>query len=305
MAAGIRSEGETAGGDPWRIIFWAFPFETLPPSSRATAINQIVGWLGDLGDSTFTAGRRVTPAGGPEATQSYTLTLRAVGNSGSYSDPVVLTNTLPAELIIDPATISGGAVYDSQTRQLTWQGFIPAGGEWIIRYQATPVSGLPPGTQIDNQAVIYYRPQNLRFDRIATSWINAPDLSHSELATPELVYAGQNVLYQLVLQNTGLTAAQTTSVTLRLPDELGPITGTLQATGGSAVLNNHFLTWQGSLQTGQVITISIIMTSSFQTTPLWLPATAVISDNTTAPLVKDTLFLLIPYQSYFPAIAKN
>ena len=47
------------------------------------------------------------------------------------------------------------------------------------------------------------------------------------------------------------------------------------------------------------------MTTPFQISPIWLPATAVINDQTTNLVVKDTLFSLKPYQSYFSAIAKD
>jgi hypothetical protein len=48
-----------------------------------------------------------------------------------------------------------------------------------------------------------------------------------------------------------------------------------------------------------------MMTAPFIISPLWLPATAVIADQTTPLIVKDTLLSLKPYQMYFPTIAKR
>jgi hypothetical protein len=217
-----------------------------------------------------------------------------------------MTNTIPAELDIDLTTLTGGAVYDPQSRQLTWQGTLPPGGQHLIRYQAAPNQPLPPGTEINNALAIHYPRQSLTFHRNAAFWINAPDLTQSSLiAAPENAYPNETILYQLVIHNSGLAPAGTTSATLRLPDPLGLLTGTLQTTAGSAVINGRFLHWQGDIAVNQSITISVMMTTPFQIDPLWLPATAIINDNITAVLVKDTLVSLIPHQSYFPAIAKN
>lgn len=303
MAAGIFNEGETAGGEPWRLIFWAFPFETLPPASHAAALNQLVGKLSDLGDSTFEVDRRVAPAAGPQMNRTYTITLE---NIDTETHQLFMTNTIPAELDIDPASVTGGAVYYPETRRLTWQGMLPAGGEHLIIYRAAPNQPLPAGTRIDNGLEIRYPDQNLTFSRNAAYWINAPDLTYSDFTvSPEHALAGDTILYQLVLANGGLASATAISTTVRLPDALGLLTDTLKISGGTAEIDGRFLSWVGELAVNEAITVSVMMTTPFRTYPLWLPATAVIDDGVTAVTVKDSLLFLIPHQSYFPAIAKK
>jgi uncharacterized repeat protein (TIGR01451 family) len=235
--------------------------------------------------------------------RTYTITLK---NNATQASQVLITNTLPAELDLDPTTLTGGAAYDSQSRQVTWQGTLAANGQQLITYQAAPNQALPPGTQIDNLLDIHLPAQSLTFQRNATYWINAPDLTHSAVIGPVgTVDPNQTILYQLVLQNSGLAPAQTTSATLRLPDALGLLTNTLQTTSGSAVISDRFVIWQGNIGLNQVITVSVMMTTPFQLDPLWLPVTAIINDNSTAVVVKNALFFLIPRQSYLPAIAKG
>jgi hypothetical protein len=303
MAAGVFNEGLTAEGDPWRLIFWAFPFETLPLDSHAAAINQVVGKLSDLGDSTFQVDRRTAPAVGPEMNRTYTITLK---NIGSGANLLAITNTIAAELDIDVTSLSGGPSYDPETGQLTWQGMLPPGGEHLISYRAAPNQMFPAGTRIDNSLEIHLPEQNLTFSRNAVYWINGPDLTFSSLSvSPEQAFAGETVFYQLVLMNGGLAPATVTSATLRLPDSLGLLTDTLQMSEGTAEIDGRFLFWEGEIDVNQAVTVSIMMTTPLKIYPLWLPATAVIDDDVTAVTVKDSLLFLIPHQSYLPAIAKK
>jgi uncharacterized repeat protein (TIGR01451 family) len=146
----------------------------------------------------------------------------------------------------------------------------------------------------------------LTFQRIATYWVNSPNLAQSTFAGPdETIYPSDTISYQLFIYNNGLAPAQTTSATLRLPDALSLLTDTLQVSSGSAEVNGRFLRWQGNIAVNQTITVSIMLTTPFQLDPLWLPATAILDDNLTAVIVKDTLVPLFPRQSYLPAIAKQ
>ncbi|MCI0727617.1 MAG: carboxypeptidase-like regulatory domain-containing protein [Chloroflexi bacterium] len=299
MAAGLA----TAGPD-WRTIFWAVPFEKLPAGSHATAMNRLVGWLSDLGDSTFAVDQRTGPLTGPGAIRTYTLTLRNI--DAGYANQVAITNTLPVSLALDLATISGGASYDPATRQLTWTGELASGASHVISYQAAPADGLPAGTRLDNPVTIYYERHDLRFERIATVWPGAPDLSQSTLQ----VTSGQNyqpLTYTLTLINSGFApgANGLISATVRLPDDLGLLTDTLSVSSGQATITGRRLAWSGGILPGEVVTVSVVMTAGLPSFPTWMPATAVIEDGVTEALVRDGAFYLVPYQVYFPAIAKN
>ncbi|MCZ7674305.1 MAG: hypothetical protein M5U34_47825 [Chloroflexi bacterium] len=96
--------------DPQRsgpLLFFAFPFEKLPPADHAPLLNGIVGWLTDVGDSTFVVDQR---SGAPGAERAYTLTLR--NHPAAPPHHLTLTNTLPLSLTLLPSSLSGGAVYD-------------------------------------------------------------------------------------------------------------------------------------------------------------------------------------------------
>ncbi len=303
MAAGIYNEGATAGGIPWQLIFWALPFETLPMAHQATAMNQLVGQLSDIGDSTFTADQRVAPASGLGMTRTYTLTLK--NQVATQDNQLYMTNTLPAELDIDLATLTGGAIYDAVNHQLSWQGTLSPGQSHTIQYQAAPNQPMPNGKQVDNQVEIFYEYHGLTINRIASYWINAPDLSVSTFQVSQAnAFPYETIVFALALNNNGLTATNNASATLRLPDGLGLLTDTLQTTAGTAVIEGRFLNWQGGIGLNQTITVSVMMTTPFNLSPIWLPATAIISDQMTPIIVKDALLFLTPYQSYFPTIAK-
>jgi subtilisin family serine protease len=297
MAGGLA----TANAD-WRTIFWALPFETLPAENLAPAMNQIVGWLSDLGDTSFVVDRRTTAVTAPESWRTYSLTLR---NTERRSNQVMITNTLPAELVIDPATITGAAAYDPVGRQLTWSGLLGQGASHLITYLARPAAGLSPGRRIENPVTIHMTAHNLRFVQSTPLWIEAPDLSPSHLSVAPLAARPQDsISYDLVLWNDGL-AGGTISGTLFLPAELRPLTDTLAASSGQVSLSGGRVSWQGTLLVGQKVTITLNLTSPLYLRPLWLPAISVVDDATTNPLVQSTVFYLAPFQAYFPTIAKH
>jgi hypothetical protein len=92
---------------------------------------------------------------------------------------------------------------------------------------------------------------------------------------------------------------------MRLPDELTAITDTLNASAGNSQLANKRVFWQGDLEAGDTVTVSLALTRETTTYSVWLPATAVIQDGVTDTLVRDIQLYLPPVIGYFPFIAKN
>lgn len=296
MAAGLA----TAEAN-WRTVFWGVPFETLPNSSQATAMNSVIGWLSDLGESTFVVDKRTGPV---DETRTFTITLRNVDNAPH--NQVTITNTLPAELNIDPETITGDAVYDPTTHQLKWQDDLNSGAEHQITYEATSAAGLANGQRLDNRLAIHYERHNLRFNRVATMWVNAPDLSNARLtASPDSSTAARMITYTLQLHNSGLAATNTISAVVRLPDELTPLTDTLHLSQGVGRLDDHRLLWQADLNPNETITASLVLTREVTAQPSWLLATAVIQDGVTDTVLRHSQFYITPYTQYLPFIAKN
>ncbi|MCP4356503.1 MAG: S8 family serine peptidase, partial [Chloroflexi bacterium] len=103
MPAGVANKGPT-----WRSIFWGVPFENLPDDRETAVMNHIVGWLSDLGDSSFAVDAR---AGTTVSTRTYTITLH--NSTLAPTNQVQMVNTLPPELTILPGSVTGNAAYDS------------------------------------------------------------------------------------------------------------------------------------------------------------------------------------------------
>jgi hypothetical protein len=225
--------------------------------------------------------------------------------------PVVITDTLPEGLEIRPGSIRGGAEYDEENRQLTWSGTIAPGAEQQIVYRARLSRFQPPGARVDNSVTIWEGHHQLKFDKVVPVWVSAPDLSQSSLRTAsgnQPAGAGNSfplrfLTYTLRLENSGLAAASPATATLRLSDQLAPLTDTLQSSAGAATLENHHLDWKGVLQPGEVVSVTLTLTQTLRY-DVWLPATAVLSDGITDVLVRDGLYYPATHRSYFPLFTR-
>lgn len=303
MAVGTANSDAAAG---WRVVFWSVPLEKLREPARQDAMNGIVGWLSDLGDSTWTAERRVVE---PGETNTYTLTLRAMEAAAPL--PVVVTNTLPEGLEIRPGSIRGGAEYNERSRQLNWAGTIAPGDEQQIIYQARLVGNLPGGTRLDNVVTLFEGHHQLTFAKTAAVWVSAPDLSRSSLdiaansrpANEDTSTLWRFLTYTLRLENSGLTAARPATATLHLPNQLSPLTDTLSASGGAAVLEADRVAWRGALEPGEVVSVTLTLSQTLQYN-VWLPSTAVLSDGVTGVILRDGLYYPATYRHYFPLFVR-
>jgi hypothetical protein len=100
-----------------------------------------------------------------------------------------------------------------------------------------------------------------------------------------------------------LTAARPATATLRLPDQLTPLTDTLQVSAGTATLEKHRLDWKGALRPGEVVSVTLTLTQTLRY-DVWLPATAVLSDGVTDVLVCNELYYPATYRDYFPLLTR-
>ncbi|MCA9925397.1 MAG: S8 family serine peptidase, partial [Anaerolineales bacterium] len=94
--------------DDFRTILMSIPFETISETAQAAAMNQVAGWLGDLGDSTVLADQTVGSVG-----EMRTFTITARNDSQGYTNNATVTDVLPEALQIDAGSITGGAVYQA------------------------------------------------------------------------------------------------------------------------------------------------------------------------------------------------
>lgn len=295
--------GSAAAGTNWRTIFLGFPLEKLPAAARPELMNQIVGWLSDLGDSTFTVDQSFATLGQP---RTYTITLRNLPQA--LTNTVSITNTLPPDLRLLPQTVSGGAVFDAAARQLTWGGILPPDGRHQITYRAVPQT-VVSGTRLDNQLQIYYDSHEMVFTKTAPVWIETANLSQSTITavstTNTQITPTQTVTYTMHIINNGAISAKSTVATMRYFTGLQPITETLTTTGGAVFLRNKSLVWEGRLSPASSVTVTLALTRNFPEAFPWLPVTAVFQ-TPSAPLHLIYQQLnLYPNSQYFPLIAKT
>ena len=286
----------TAGAD-WRAVLWAVPFETITPTQQAEVMNRVMGWLSDLGDSSFTVDERAGAAG--EA-RTYTLTVRQV--ESGLGNTVWLTNTLPVRMALDLNSVSGGAGYDPASRQLTWSGMLPSGGSHTITYQATPLGLLPPGAQLENVVELHDGRNNLVFRRKANSWVGTPEIIATITAVPNQPLAANIFTYTVGLKNVGLAAASQISTVVSLPNTFYIVTDTLASSAGSSAVGDRRLYWEGDLAVAESVTLTLVLTRAVTAVPQWVAATAIVADGVTTPTFFTQWDYLPVYSRYFPIV---
>ena len=289
----------TAGGD-WRTAFLGFPLEKLPIADHAPTMNRIVGWLSDLGETTFTVDAQSGAVGVP---RSYTITLR--NDPSAPANAVAITNTIPASLTLQTGTVTGGATYDPITRELTWAGNMNSGGQHQISYQAIPAAGGMDGSILESGLAVHYDRHGLTFEKTAVLYINAPDLSSSTLtAVSNSPSPTPTITYTLRLVNDGQQATMGTTAVLTFSEPLTMVLGSLTTTLGiTAVFTDH-LEWTGDLAPNAIATVTVGLERGVSLTQWVLPATAVLDDRVTAVTVLYNQVEIRPFVVYMPIVAK-
>lgn len=289
--------GTATAADDWRAVFFAIPFETISPTQQAEVMNRVMGWLSDLGDSTFTVDTRVGQIGEP---RTYTITLQQMSNG--LSNTVWLTNTLSNWLQINLDSITGNAVYNPATRQLTWGGTLTSGGNHVITYQAAPQGIMPAGFQLDNVLELHDGNNDFTFSREAISWVTAPEVVATMTAVPNQPLAATTFTYTVGLQNVGLTAASEISTVVSLPNTFHIVTDTLTSTAGNPSVGDRQLYWQGDLAVDEEVTVTLVLTREATAVPQWVAVTALVDDNITNPSFFTQWDYLPVYSYYLPAL---
>jgi uncharacterized repeat protein (TIGR01451 family) len=299
LAAGVVN-----AGTDWKSVFWAIPFEALPKEAHNDSMNRIVGWLSDLGQSTFEADARVLPiTPKTEDLIAYTITLRVI--DGAEATGVWVTDTLPAELAIEPGSISGGAHYDHGTREVTWQGQLGGGEEHIIRYRASLDAGTPAGTFIDHSIEIYYERHDLALNRNAPLWIGTPDLSESLFeSTPLIAEVGGVITYQLEIVNSAADPGVATA-TIYIPDDLSLISGTLTASEGSLNADGSTISWSGMVENSHIVTITYAVSAPLTSKELRLPTVVALVDGESGLVLLNHFVEVTPKVSFLPVVTRE
>lgn len=68
-----------------------------------------------------------------DETVEYSITIQNVGFD--LSPTLVMTDPIPAEIALDPTSLTGGATFDEKTRTVSWQGQLKLSEQAVIRYR--------------------------------------------------------------------------------------------------------------------------------------------------------------------------
>jgi uncharacterized repeat protein (TIGR01451 family) len=305
----VTREGACADSHPsclWRSAFFAFPFETLPASMRATLMSRLVGWLSWLGGSELQADREVVQVGD---VVSYSLTLRNDGPEVLLGASV--SNTLPAGTLLEDGP-DGGADYDTRNRTITWTGDLDPGTAVTFTYRLRLAGSFGDGI-VHNAADVSLGEQHIRFQRWANVRIAAPNLSASRLMLspqrdvtqfPAVVGASTEVTVTLLVHNNGLADAPSASVDNPLPWPLRLITGTLSVDGGGTASElpwENRVLWEGEVTVAEPVTLTYrAVAPPVLEDPLWVYNAARVDDGLGGAWERGEWLFVEPQRLYMP-----
>ncbi|UCC86719.1 MAG: S8 family serine peptidase [Anaerolineales bacterium] len=240
-----------AGEPPWRTAFFAFNPDGLDQEAAARLMQRVTGWLSWLGGSTIKADKALAH---DSDTLTYTLVLRNDGWQDMAN--AYFTATFSSDLLPIPSSVSGGASWDPAQPAFVWSGPLARGQSLTFTYQAVITSPLPKGHLISHTVWMGYDSHTIKFDRVAATPVNRPDLSQSVFnANTSLAENGDTLTYTLQVSNTGVVDTLATAVN-SLPDSLALVPGPLQISDGSTQTNGTVITWTVPVSAGETATLT-------------------------------------------------
>lgn len=294
------ASGVATRGSPWRTVFWGVPFELLPDDSRTEMLGDVVGWLGDFGDSTFEVAPRVAPA---SVSRHYTVTVRNWEHA--VVRPVFMTTTLPISLVLEADSIRGGARFEPEQMRLLWQGELEPGESHMVTFRAEPRGDVPMASRVEVTTTLSYAGQNHPWQHTAPTWLAGPSLSQSTLSvSPARVKPGQHVTYTASIRNDRIEPTGQISATLSLPSGLQILTDSLDATNGTLTVSHKLVMWQGAVAGNSIVTITAAVVPNHVSRLHTLPAGLILNDGVSTPIVRSSTIYLSPYRQLFPIIQR-
>ncbi len=209
-------------------------------------------------------------------TMSYTVVL---SNSGQTTATTTLMDDIPAYTTYVSGSLTasaGAAVYSATLDAVLWDGDVPPGSPVSIGFAVEVTSTAPGGTLITNTAVFSHDTSLYERSAVATVLPFNADLTPStKSVTPTALYAGENMSYTIVLENSGNVNAAAILEDL-IPDGTTYVNGSLAASSGTAVYNSfqESIVWNGTVAPGVPVSISF----SVETSPT-LPGGTVITNT--------------------------
>ncbi len=275
-----------------RTLFYAFPLETLPFDTRATALEQGVGWLSPLGTSQWTIAP-TAPLPGERVT--HTLILH---NDAPETLLTTVAHTLPPAVTLAADSAPPAWDYVAASRTLTWSGAVQPHTPLTFTWAVSVTDG--PGAIIPLSLTLGVPAWGFAFDRETALHVAGADLAASAWFSPEwaAIRAGTPVTLAFTLRNTGPGDVKGGTARLWLTQESAPITATLPYTQGWNVA-----WWTGNLGTGETRTLTMPLRAWAWETPLRVDA--ILEDNAGQRWEQRLWLNVEPWRLYLPVICKQ
>jgi len=172
-----------------------------------------------------------------------------------------------------------GTLHDQQTILFVPPGVTLGAAMATLQFQATGATTVGANAVVTNTAIITTAGTVLA--RQAAILLNPVRLEQSTLAVDQPTVApGEQVRYQLLLQNQGLMTATNAALTIALPTALRYVAGTLACSVGICPSDRSAPSWRGAIAPGQPTTVTFgaeLSTGLPDRTPL--VTTAVLADG--------------------------
>jgi len=268
-----------------KSIFMAFGFEDLPPAMQPEAMNRIVGYLSGLGDSRVQFDRSNALAG-----EVVTATIVAMNDMPLTIAQAAYTLTVPLS-----ATLKNGD-------PLTWSGSLLAHQSITATFVFTLDTNLSAGDVVTLPVQFSDRDHVLHFVNTARLTIDRPTFAFDLSPINSWVRPGELMTWTLVARNQGV-GAPAVLITALLPFNQTIVSGTLAYQSGAATYLTDTIWWQGSISTGQSISLTYQMSASSSLSKSLYYGGAVLADGMDTWQTGNWLTVQ-PYQVYLPVVRK-
>ncbi len=291
-----------------RTLFYGFPIEAIPLTSRAEALARAVDWLSPLGQSTWSVTPTVVP-GSRVMNGTNTIIVpptRVTATARLHNDAqkmlsVVLSYTLPPSLTLVPGTLSPLLNYNALERRITWAGRIGPAASLDLGWEMMVAQGVPTGLKLDpvlrlklpewggmtiqRQAPLRVGGGNLE----ASTWLSGTKATFSAAKPLTLTFA---------LRNTGPDVLEKGEVRLWMMPGVSPITETLFPLTGT-----EFTLWQGSLAPSTTQILSMPLKVWLWDTPIRVDA--LLQDENFRRWETSLQFVVRAHNIYLPMMLKG
>jgi uncharacterized repeat protein (TIGR01451 family) len=267
-----------------KTLFMAFGFEGLPSDVQLEALNRVVGYLSRLGRSRVQVDRSVVQPG-----DEITVTISATNDGASSITQAAFTLTLPAEI-----TYLGGD-------GLTWTGALSPAQIIVRQVRVKVADPLSSGSMISLPVEFRDDDQAIRFTRAARLKVGRPKLTLAYQTSSAAIPLAEVVTWTLSARNDSALSV-TPLLTLGVPFGQAVINGSIAWNTGWLINQGEALSWQGTLQPHDSVTISYRVWVPWTGNPAWLYSSAVATFDQELWQV-GSYALASYYTSYLPLVS--